>query len=49
MYVTHARWTSLAVQQVEGNRNIFRDRLTNWDKLGKKIAVVKDKCPIAST
>lgn len=32
MCVTQARWRSLAVQQLEGNTSIFRDRLTSWGK-----------------
>lgn len=30
--VTHARWRSLAVQQLGGNSNVFRDRPTSWGK-----------------
>lgn len=37
LIVCVTRWRSLAVQQLEGNTNIFRDRLTSWGKRWKKL------------
>lgn len=49
MCVTHARWRSLAVQQLEGNT--FRDRLRGWQAVARdeKIVVVKYMSPVASS